>query len=282
MSEVEQTPASAPNDVLSSEPVEQPTEQVAADTTEPAVESDEQKNARELDERQKRSERASRGIQRRFDELTADKHAERQRADQLARTVEQLISMQQQGRGQPQPSDNAPRREQFADYESFLDARAEFKAEQRANAALSNWQQQQATQAQQALAQYQEQQRLAEVQTHIEQFGKKAGAEWEQYVASADDVQLPDQFQRTVLAPLGADAGALLLAIGKNPALAQQFWNRSPQQQLVMAAKIVAAAPRLRKCPKRRPLGNQSDLSPVRPQSRRRIPRPTWLGLQNT
>lgn len=121
------------------------TEPVAADPTEPvAEETDEQKNDRELKAREQRSEKAQRGIQRRFSEMAEANRQERESRLAAERRNDALIAALTRGAQQPQgqAGNGEPQRTQFDDYEKFIEARAEWKADQR-------WQQREAERNQQ-------------------------------------------------------------------------------------------------------------------------------------
>ena len=115
-----------------------------ADTSNEA-ETDEQKTARAVEEgkeaNRKREEKRQTSFQRRFDELTADKYAERQRADELMKQNQRLLELYGKGGAtqQTQPQDGEPKREGFESYEDFVTARAEYRAEQKVTAALDKF-----------------------------------------------------------------------------------------------------------------------------------------------
>lgn len=100
------------------------------------VETDEQKNARVQEEASEKArlkeEKRQASVQRRMDELTADKYAERKRADELAGRLAALESKQ----NTPQ-APGEPTRDQFENYEDFVTARAEFRAVAKAEAATA-------------------------------------------------------------------------------------------------------------------------------------------------
>lgn len=112
----------------------------ATDTPE-AVETDEQKNARvqaEAAEKAKqREEKRQQSVQRRFDELTADKHAARRLADQLAEQNAKILALLEGQKAAPKSGE--PTRDQFAEYEDFVTARAEYRADQKVQNALEQF-----------------------------------------------------------------------------------------------------------------------------------------------
>lgn len=125
---------------LSAEQLPDPAAQAATGDagTPEVVETDEQKNTRiqaeQAEANRKREEKRQTSIQRRMDELTADKYAERKRADQLAALVEKLTTGQQP-KAEAQTS-GEPTREQFESYEDFVAARAEHRAKAEAVATV--------------------------------------------------------------------------------------------------------------------------------------------------
>lgn len=213
-----------------------------AEPATPVAETEEQKALRLAKEGRTKWERAQRKIQERFGELTEEKR-------QLARQVEQLTQAllgKQQPTAQP---DGPPKREQFEDFESFIEARAEWRAEQRAKAILE-----QQTRAQREAEARQQVERQA--QTIGQEFAKrqsefaKAHPDYESVVLHNDDVQIPDS--ALALIPMLPDGHVAAYAIGKNPELAQQLWGKSPVEQAAMLTRIAVtfqAAPQVSNAP---------------------------------
>lgn len=244
---------------------------VESGTTDPAVpvaeESDEQKNERLLREREERSQRAKSGIQRRFDEMTAEKRAALRTAEELAEQ-NRLLREQLQQRSAPQETGpQEPRRDQFSTYEEFLDARAEWKAEQRVAAILKA--------DREAADKQAAQQRVAQQAQEIgEKFSKaqaefiKANPDYEEVVLGNNEVQLPNE--AIALIPVIPDGHIAAYAIGKNPELAQQLWGKSIPQQAAILGRIAATfqakpSPQVSKAPEPgQPVNGRGGVTPKR------------------
>ena len=116
-----------------------------------ASETDASDHDSEHDEEAKSERKKSGGFQRRIDELTKRYAEERREKERLLALVEATVRPQQR---EPDPAPNTaqePKREAFDDYEAYLDARAEWKAEARLSARMQEMEarrQQEAAQAQ--------------------------------------------------------------------------------------------------------------------------------------
>jgi hypothetical protein len=209
---------------------------VAPDTTETVAETDEQKNQRELAERQKRSERATRGIQKRFDELTAARHSAEREKEQLLGLVQSLVGRGQQPAQQPD-ANQAPQRGTDEAYEDWVARKAEWHAERKAETLVR--QQFEAVQRQSGQAAMQ--QAAVQVRTQFEgrmaEFAK-ATPDWDAVVAKNEDIEIPDE--SVGLIHMRPDGAQILYAIGKNPALAAQLQGKSALEQAMVIGQISA------------------------------------------
>lgn len=207
------------------------------DTPETVEETDEQRNARELAERKKRSERQYQGVKRRIDELTADKYAERQareRAEREAETLRSWIQQQQQAK-QQSPNDGGPRRDQFDDYESYIAAKAEWSAEQRANQAVEQLRTRMAQEQAQA-AQFLQAAQLAQAhQARVKEFAK-ANPAFAEVMDSDVDVGTA---ARAIVEM--EDGPAVMLALHQNPEIAERLRASSPYMQGIILGQLSAS-----------------------------------------
>jgi hypothetical protein len=210
----------------------------APDTPETQVaETDEQKNARELAERQKRSERAQAGIKKRIDELTADKYAERARADRAEAERKQLWDALQGRQQQPNP-DAEPTRDQYQDYETFQRAVARHEARQEARAVAQQEReaiQRQIAEAQKAFAMAQMRQTFS---SRLDAYAK-ANPEFSEAMEAADNIDIPEE-AGAILHEL-EEAPEVMLAMAKNPSLAKSLHGKSYAQQAVLIGQMVAS-----------------------------------------
>lgn len=194
-------------------------------------ETDEQKNERVQREAgeaaAKRADKQSRGVQKRIDELTADKHAERKRADELASQNARILALLEGKSGSPggpaKASDDAPTREQFGSYEEYLRADARYEARREAKELIES----------STKAQREAQAKTAAERAVIE--SRRSYATREAEIAS----KIPDYFEvmedANVSIPTKAydliqkmaDGPLIAYHIAKQPDLAKQFWQNA-------------------------------------------------------
>lgn len=249
MNDVEGTVA--PEATISSEPVAEVTETVESDTTpaeQVAERTDEQKNTEVQQEEVRKAERKARGVQKRLDELTADKYAERKRADDLAAQNARILALLEGQKAPAQSTDDAPQREQFADDFSFVRADAAYVAKQQALKMMQEAQAQQAQQYQQMQRQQAERQATAafiERQKAIE----KQIPDFRETLEDAD-IAMPEQtLQMIRYLP---DGPMVAYHIAKNPDLAAQFSAMPSQMHGYLLGQIsssLKSAPQVSKAP---------------------------------
>lgn len=205
------------------------------------VETDEQKNERvqrEATERARlKEEKRQASVQRRMDELTADKYAERKRADQLAEQNAKILALLESRSGQAQANPSGePTREQFTDYEDFVTARAEWRAEQKAQAIIEQFSKTQTETQAKAQAEQSEQaiakqflERRAAAEKEIPDF-RETVQDWEP--------QLPNSVVDMILK---VPEGALIsYHLAKNPGLEAQFRDSPAYMHGVILGQLIA------------------------------------------
>lgn len=197
-------------------------------------ETDEQKNTRLIREREERSQRQLKGVQKRFDELTRDKYAERAARERAEREADELRK-RLSGNAQSQAStDGPPKREDFADYDSWIEAKAEYKAAQIVERKLQEAERAaQERQAQEQLARQQQEGRRAIVQS-----AEKLRAQFKDFDEAMDnivDVDAPPAMERAIA--MSENPAAILYALGKQPEVARQIARLDPLAQ----AKAIGA-----------------------------------------
>ena len=210
--------------------VTQESSQVAADTTETEAETDEQKNERELKAQQERADKRARGVQKRLDELTADKYAERSAREAAERRLDMLMA-QQQPRPAIQQDQTEPQRGQFDDYEKFIEARAEWRAEKAVERRMSQQTQQWDQQRQQGEVQRQAQAIASDFQRKLAE-GRKSIPDFDEVIADASDVQVGNAFPAIATSD---NPAALMVYLGKNPDVAARLSTLPP----VLAAREI-------------------------------------------
>lgn len=226
----------------------------AADTPETVAESDEAKNARELSEQRERSEKKARGVQKRLDELTADKYAERaareaaeRRADELARRFQEF-----QQRGPQAQSAQEPRREDFSDYEQYIRAVARHDAQQHADRLVQERLTQQQQQWQQQAQAREAERQAADLQRDLSQKQQAYAKIHPDYfdVVNNEDIDVPAHAAMAIMRH--KDAPALMYQIGQNPALAESLQGLDPMSQVLAVGELAASlkrSPQVSKAP---------------------------------
>jgi len=220
------------------------------DTTETVAETDEQKNARELAEQRERSEKKSRGVQKRLDELTADKYAERAAREAAERRADQLLYEMQQRQQQPKPQgEGPPRREDFTDYEEFVRKSAVYEARQTVQAEWNERQQQVARQQQEFHAQQAAAALQRDVNSKLSTYAKDH-PDIKDVIASHDE-QVPMPAAFAVMTH--KDTGALMEFMGNNREFVVSLQSMNPvAQQLAigeLAATLRSKPPQVSKAP---------------------------------
>jgi hypothetical protein len=201
------------------------------------VETDEQKNERvkaeDAERAQRKEEKRQLSVQKRIDELTADKYAERKRADELAARLERMEAATAKPAAQPS---GAPKREDFEDYADFVRADAKFEAVQAARELVeSERRQQQETQTRST----QEQSRAAAEKQFLE---RRAAVEKEipdyRDVIEDWEPKLPDSVVEMIV---DLEQGPLIsYHLAKNPELEAQFRNAPARMHGVLMGQLIA------------------------------------------
>lgn len=239
---------------------DEPTEKVAGEE----VKTDEQINADVQKEAQARAEKRQRSIQKRMDELTRDKYAERQAREALERQNAELMAMIK-----PQPTaqrTGAPRQEDFTDYAEYVKADAVWHAKQEAQALLQSALQEQ-SKAQQTAAQSAVERELAAT------FAKRAAEtaknlpDYHSVMEDADQIQVPNHVLGMIRR---LDNGPLIAYhMVKNPALAEQFMREPPEMHGVLLGQLSASLKTSAKVsnapPPGKPAASKSSASPSDP-----------------
>lgn len=119
-----------------------PVETTAEATTAPAEEAAEEQPTEAEGEEAPQPKKPGGGFQKRISELTREKHEAKREAEQLRELLSKALNGQPAKPAQVAEQSDEPRQEQFAKYEDFVAAKAEWKAEQRVKATLGSIQQQ--------------------------------------------------------------------------------------------------------------------------------------------
>lgn len=212
-------------------------ENTAATEATETVETDEQKNERVQREAREASEKRARGVQKRMDELTADKYAERKRADDLAEQNRRILALLEgkSSAGVAKPADR-PTEQSHPDYAERVHATAVWDATQAARAEIEKSrkdfedQSRRSTQEQQqraTISAYQERQR--ETAKSIPDFNT---------VMEDADVPVPQGVYNMILRI--PDGPLVAYHMAKNPQLAEQFNAGNADMHGVLLGQLAA------------------------------------------
>lgn len=236
MTELDQTPTS--------EIVETPTDAGLPVTDAPVTsetETDEEKNARvqaeDAERARKKEEKRQQTIDRRFAELTAEKHQARKQVEEMMEQNKKLLSLIEGKQAPASTTEGEPKREQFAEYEDYVTARAEYRAEQKAKALIADSMRQQQTEAEmqskRTAAENERRQfveQRAKLKTELPDFDEAVAA-WEP--------KLPDNVATMVMK---LPEGPLLsYHMAKNPALEAKFEGQPEYMHGVILGQIIAS-----------------------------------------
>lgn len=233
----EQQSSAENEEVIESDIAEQEITQADdADTSEDS-ETDEQKNARAIEEeatkRAAREEKRQLGVQRRIDELTAARYQEKARADHLQTEIERLrqpTQTQQQASGEPQ-------RDQFESYEDYLEAKVTFKAQQIVDRQLE---QSSAKQKETTTAAELHKTQQAEQRQFLENRGKleKEIPDYKETIEDWD-INLPESVSAMLIKlPEGP---LITYHMAKNPSLEAQFRDQPEYMHGVLLGQLIAS-----------------------------------------
>ncbi len=234
-----------PEEVVQSETPQEEVIPTEADTVE---ETDEEKNERVQREAAEKAERRTRGIQKRIDELTADKHAERKRADELAQQNARILALLEEKR---QPVKTELSRDQFEHEGDYVLALARQEAERIAEQKIQSIiaEQQQLTQKQ--MREQQEQQVYKQFIEREEQVKK----EIPDFAETVEDwtPSLPQGVTDIILRH--SDGPLIAYHLAKNPDLEKQFHTQPDYMHGVILGQLIATIKGNKQTTKAPPVG---------------------------
>jgi len=210
------------------------------ETGAPEVETDEEKNARiaaeDAERTKKREEKRQQSVQRRINELTAEKHAANEMAKQALEQNAKILAMLEGRQTQTQAPQGEPTRDQFTDYEEFVTARAEWRAEQKTQAILEKFakeQQETTTQREKQAAERKAEQEFLERRSQVEKTlpdFREVVSEWEP--------KLPDSVVEMIVRL--PDGPLISYHLAKNPELEAQFRDQPAYMHGVLLGQLSA------------------------------------------
>ena len=244
MSELDEAFAaeSLADSAITSEPVEVPEIADAPETLETVEETDEQKNERVAQEAVTRAEKKAKGVQRRFDELTAEKYAANKRLDEAIEMNKQLLARLDGPKQAVKPTSEpgAPVREQYPDDASFWVAQLQHETMQKAIAAVNGVveKNQQLTLEQQRQAQLiQHENKITSDFVAREKIFAGKMLDYAETMAEAD-ISIPNSVGK--LLRVMSDGPDIAYQMAKNPQLVDQFLTSSPEMHGILLGQISA------------------------------------------
>lgn len=211
----------------------QQAEGTGASETKPG-ETEQQAAERIVQERKVRQERARRNKEAAFNRL----RSERDQLQQVVMDMARRNAGGPQDQGQQQrPQDAPPKREDYATWEQYEDARIDWRAERKAMEAA-------------ARRDYEMQSRMAEArrqqfdsqltQAHVERVEKFAQAVPDfADVTDRDDIVIPEVAAEAIKS--APNSPEILYAIGRDPQIAARLHGMSPAQQAMFVGQLSAA-----------------------------------------
>lgn len=193
-------------------------------------------------ERQQRASDAGRNLaaQREHNRRNAESRLQRER-DTLLEQNRELQRAYLERTRTPQetakPTDTAPKRDQFDSYEAWIEAKADYRAEQKSNEVVKrHWQEaEQRTQQQRTI-----EQATQTVQAHasrVDTFAKQ-NADFAE-VTNRDDVMIPEAASKAIMR--AHDGPAMLHAIGRDPSIAARLNQMDPDEQVYFLGQLSSA-----------------------------------------
>lgn len=203
-------------------------------------ETDEQKNERvqaeAAEKARQREEKRQQSVQKRINELTAEKYSAQKVAEQLAEQNARILALLEGKQAPAAQNDGEPKREQFTDYEEFVTARAEWRAEQKAKAIIEKFsteqkesQTKQTRESEEAKVQKDFLERRTAVEKSIPDF-KDVVSDWEP--------RLPDSVVETIIRM--PDGPLISYHLAKNPELEAQFRDSPAYMHGVLLGQLSA------------------------------------------
>lgn len=182
-----------------------------------------------------KEERRQASVQKRINELTAEKYANQKLAEQLAEQNKRMLEILE-GKSNPKSNDGEPKREDFQDYEEFVTARAEWRAEQRAIKLVEE-----RLKAQEE-TQTKRERETAEKAVERQFLERRAAAEKElpdfREVVSEWEPKVPDSVVDMILRM--PDGPLISYHMAKNPALEAQFRDQPAYMHGILLGQLSA------------------------------------------
>lgn len=239
MTDNEQQSLAENDEVVTSEVVEEIPQNGETDPPEES-ETDEQKNARAIEEeatkRAAREDKRQASVQKRMDELTAQRYKAEARAEALQAELERA----RQPAPTQQKTASEPQRDQFDTYEAYLEARTEYRADMIVNDRLKEFH---AKQTETSSRQQQEQSRQAEHRRYVEH-GQKLEKEIPDYKETIEDwdvSKIPDSLVDLLLKLPDGQGNLVSYHLAKDPGLESKLLSQPQSMHGVMVGQLLAS-----------------------------------------
>lgn len=185
---------------------------------------------------------------RKIDKLTRESGELREANTALTRIVERVLQSGQRGAQAPQApngqqpavDDRGPQRDRFASYEEYIEARAEWRAERRAEQAQHSLLTQLAQAAQQQHARQQGNALAENFQSKLAE-GRKEFADWDD-VFESDAADLPVSQAATAAIVHSENPAAVMYWLGKNPDVLRKLNSMPLVTAAIEVGRIAASA----------------------------------------
>jgi hypothetical protein len=203
------------------------------DTQVKVAETDEQKNERVQREATEKAEKRARGVQKRIDELTAEKHAERKRADELQAT---LLRMMERGEKAQQADQGEPKQKEGEAWEEYVLRLAEYRADKRVEARLAEFSKKNEEKTQQSTAQQQQ----AEVERQYLTRQRETAKSIPDFMETMENADIEVPGYTYALIQRMADGPLIAYHLAKNQELTQQFFDSAPEMHGILLGQLSA------------------------------------------
>lgn len=236
--ENEELQSGAENPEVEAEALKAPAGDEAA--PEKSVETQEQQKAQEEAEAEaerakRKEERKQASIQKRINELTAEKYASQKLAEQLAEQNARILAVLE-GKNKPANPGGEPKRDDFEDYEEFVTARAEWRAEQKALSIIEKAR----TEQEEKLNRREQEQTEESVRKQFLERRAAAEKKFPDFREVVEDWEpnLPDSVVDMIVRH--EDGPLMSYHIAKNPELEKQFRNQPPYMHGIILGQMLA------------------------------------------
>jgi hypothetical protein len=240
MNDDEELQSGAANPEVEAEAQEAPAgDEAAPEKSEQTEEQQKEQAEAEAEKARRKEERKQASIQKRINELTAEKYASQKLAEQLAEQNARILAVLE-GKKEASTPSGEPKREQFEEYEDFLTARAEWRAEQKALAIIEKSRSEQ----EEKQSKREREQTEKSVEKQFLERRAKAEKEFPDYREVVEDWEprLPDSVVEMIVQH--PDGPMISYHLAKNPSLEKQFQEQPVFMHGILLGQMLATLKR--------------------------------------